>query len=380
MTGTQWLEVLVTFSCQVLVVIVASHLLERVVFKSADRCAIWNTCFLSILFLACAGLMLPRLHLVRPWGFADPSTLLAVAKVELIAAKTLFAIWSGGAFIAILQWGVRGLLLHRSIRRCHRLAPREVRKLLGMSRAAYDGSSLPTLLISDEADGPYCLQLHRPMIVLPRILLDASRDELRIVMLHEMSHLQSHHPLQLFLQQLVQAICWFHPAIWRASRRASLMREYTCDDAVLAEGVKQAAYLRILMQIAERSESAKRGSAIGFGKTRTELVLRAKRLVEAATDKHNSGHGNRVIGKRVALFCLILVTSLLPSVSIPCDPLSSSRSNWSSWPTWTARTLHCFGMHVRDYEVFDRRVRTFEQLHDNGNDDTVRLGAFAHAL
>jgi beta-lactamase regulating signal transducer with metallopeptidase domain len=378
MTGSQWLEVLLSFSCQVLVLILVSHYLERVVFRPADRCAVWSTCFLGILFLACSGLLLPRLHLVRPWAFAEPETLMSVGEAEILAARLLLALWGIGAFLAMLAWGIRGLNLHRTLKRCQELTPHQAQKLLGMSRKAYDGSSLPTLLISDDCDGPFCLQLHRPKIVLPRILLNGTRDELRIVLLHELTHLESNHPLQLFLQQLVQVICWFHPAIWRASFRASLMREYTCDDAILGQSVKRAAYLRILLHIAERTESLHRPSTCGFGKTPTELVLRVKRLVEASTGKQNVDSGYRVVGKRAAVLSLVLVTCLLTQVCIPSDPMSSSRSKWSTWPAWTARTLHCFGMHVRDYEVFDRRVRSFEQLHDDGEYAAVRLHAFSH--
>jgi beta-lactamase regulating signal transducer with metallopeptidase domain len=355
----------------VLVVILASHLLERAVFRPADRCAVWNTCFISILFLALAGLVLPRLHLVRPWTFVDPKQLMSVAAAEVLAAKILFGIWSAGAFMVLVRWGSCGLLLYRSLRHCRRLTPKQVQKLLGMSRTAYEGSSMPTLLISDNADGPYCLQLHRPVIVLPQILLDGTRDELRIVLLHELSHLRSNHPLQLFLQQLAQVICWFHPAIWRASRQASLAREYTCDDAVVDAGVKRAAYLRVLLQIAERSESIRRPSIIGFSKIPTELVLRAKRLVECARGKQDVEESYSVTRKWAAVLALVLVTSLLTLVSIPADPMSSSRTRWSAWPTWTARTLHCFGLPVRDYEIFDRRVRIFEQLHENGEYGSV---------
>jgi len=378
MTGTQWLEVLLSFSCQVLILILATHAFERAVLRPADRCAVWNTCFLAILFLTCTGLLLPRLHVVRPWASAEPTMLMSVASVQGLAAKALLGIWCGGAIISLARWGIRGVLLHRSLKHCQRLNPADVQELLGMSRPAYDGSSMPTLLVSDHADGPYCLQLHRPTIVLPRILLKGTRDEMRIVLLHELSHLECNHPMQLFLQQVAQVICWFHPAVWRASRRASLMREYTCDNAVVDAGVKRAAYLRILLHIAERSENTRRPAAIGFGRIPTELVLRAKRLVESANGSEGVAGGHRVIGKRAAVFCLVLITCLLTQVSVPSDPMSSSRTIWSTWPTWTARTLHCFGMHVRDYEIFDRRVRSFEQLHEHGQYDGMRLSALAH--
>jgi hypothetical protein len=51
-------------------------------------------------------------------------------------------------------------------------------------------------------------------------------------------------------------------------------------------------------------------------------------------------------------------------VTVPLDPLSSSRSVWSPWPSWTAEMLHCFGYTLRDYEPFDARVQLYELQHN----------------
>jgi bla regulator protein blaR1 len=204
----------------------------------------------------------------------------------------------------------------------------------------------------------------------PRLLFEGTRDDLRNVLFHELAHLRSNHPVQLFLQQLTHVVCWFHPAVWRASARASLMREYTCDDAVVNEGVKCANYLRTLLRIAESNKRLSQQGAIAFGRTPTELMLRAKRLVELAQGKQTIGRGIRSLGKPAAVAILLAVTCLMTQVSIPSDPMSSSRTAWSTWPTWSAQCLHCFGVTVRDYELFDRRVRPYEQIFDGGEEDT----------
>ena len=370
MTATQWLEVLLSFSLQVFVVILASSALERWLVKPADRCSIWSTCFVSILVLGSAGLLLPRLHLLRPWVFAEPETLIAAAAVERRIAEALVSVWCIGATFAIAKWMLRGVLLRRSVKHCEQLPPEQVRELLGPSRRLRSEDELPTVLISDRADGPYCFQLHQATIVVPRLLLDGTRDDLRNVLFHELAHLRGNHPVQLFLQQLAHVICWFHPAVWRASARASLMREYTCDDAVVDEGVKCAAYLRTLLRIAERNEHLSQQGAIAFGRTPTELMLRAKRLVELAQGKQAVTRGIQSLGKPAAVAILLTVTCVMTQVTIPSDPMSSSRTAWSTWPTWSAQCLHCFGVTVRDYELFDRRVRPYEQLFDGGGGET----------
>jgi beta-lactamase regulating signal transducer with metallopeptidase domain len=225
------------------------------------------------------------------------------------------------------------------------------------------------LLISDEAEGPFCCQLHQAIIVLPRFLLEGKQEDLRHVLIHELEHLKTNHPVHLFIQHFAQVLCWFHPAVWSAAWQASITREYACDDAAASQGANCAAYLRTLLHIAERCEQKKNLAAIGFTKTPSEIILRAKRLLDLATHSP-SYRGSKL--RRTAVICILLtLTCSMTQLWVPFDPLSSSRSRWSPWPTWTAASLHCFGISVRDYEQFDRRVQVHELLLESGGQDTL---------
>ena len=223
---------------------------------------------------------------------------------------------------------------------------------------------MPIVLISDDADGPFCWQLHEPTIVLPRFLLAGGRDDLNHVLVHELEHLKTNHPFQLFLQHLVQVVCWFHPAVWNAGWWASLVREFTCDEAAANHGANSAAYLRTLLHIAERCEQKKNPCAIGFGRSSSEIVLRARRLVQLANGAAH-GRGRIRLGRKTATCVLVGVTCLMSLGWIPIDPLASSRSVWSPWPRWTAKSFHCFGCNLRDYEQYDRCIQMHEILRDS---------------
>lgn len=363
MTAAQWLEVLASYSVQVLIVIAACKLLERVVAHSSDRCAIWNTGFFSVLVLCCAALLLPRLHLIQPWSRLQPHMLLTVSTAQAVMGKLFLAIWCIGATVSLIRWIVRGHRLRRTLRRCERLPAHEVGLLLSLIDSDATDRHLPVVLISNETDSPFCWQFHQPTVVLPRFLLEGSRDDVRHVLVHELEHLKTNHPFHLFLQHLAQVVCWFHPAVWNASSRASLMREFSCDEAAADHGANSAAYLRTLLRIAERCEQNRNASAIGFGNAPSEIVLRARRLVNLANGTHQR-HPRRALGRKAAMCTLVATTCLTCFVWIPCDPLASSRSVWSPWPRWTAKTLHCFGCSLRDYEQYDRRTQVYEILHD----------------
>ena len=359
MTTAQWLEVVLSYALQVLLVVAACKGLERWIAKTSDRCTIWSDCFLCILFLCCTAMVLPRLHLIQPWSQLEPRTLLTVTAAQDFVGRLLLAVWCIGMSVTLLRWIVRGQYLRRMLKTCEQMSPEDVQKLFGHTKIGVASSQLPVVLISDAAQGPFCWQLHRATIVLPRFLLEGSRDDLRHVLLHEVEHLTTNHPFQLFWQHLVQVICWFHPAVWNAASRASLLREFTCDEVAAGNGADSAAYLRTLLRIAERCERTKNASTMSFGRTPSEIVLRARRLVDITKNTHRD-LTSRTLGRRSAAAVLFAATLLISLIWIPMDPLASSRSMWSPWPRWTTQAAHCFGVSLRDYEHFDRRSQLFE--------------------
>ncbi len=379
MTATQWLEVVASFSLQVLVVIGACKLLERTIAKTSDRCAIWSNCFLCILLLGCAAIVLPRLHLIQPWSQLEPHTLLTVSAAQNIIGRLLLAVWCIGMAVSLLRWFVRGHSLRRTLRECEWMPADRVAKLLGQSNIGTDNQQLPVVLISDGTHGPFCWQLHRATIVLPRFLLEGSHDDLRNVLVHELEHLTTNHPMQLFWQHMVQVMCWFHPAVWNAASRASLLREFTCDEAAANNGENSAAYLRTLLRIVERCEQTQNASAIGFGRTSSEIVLRARRLV-AISKTSQSRKPRGIVGRRAAACVLAAITVLMSLIWIPSDPFASPRSFWSPWPRWSAEAAHCFGCNLRDYEQYDRRSQLFEIARQADDRSTAAPGLAAEGV
>lgn len=359
MTASQWLEVLISFSVQVGILITACTILERTVVQTSDRCTVWNTFFLSVLMLGVGAILLPRLHLFHPWTYLESQTVLAVSTTQSAIGSAVLLIWCTGALLSLAHWIVRGYLLHRTLQHCERLSDEKSRSLLELVPFDFPGGVQPIVLISDDADGPFCWQFHRPTLVLPRFLLDGDANDLRHVLLHELEHLKTNHPAQLFLQNLAQVVCWFHPSVWKAGLIASLARELTCDEVAARAGAGSAAYLRTLLHIAERCEQKRNVSAISFSRTPSEIVLRARRLVELAKNPQPAGPKWR-LGSATICIAILAIMVGASLIWIPSDPLASPRSMWSPWPKWTAQALHCFGYNLRDYEEFDRRTQVYE--------------------
>jgi len=378
MTTAQWLEVLISFSVQVVMLISACTILERTVAQTSDRNTIWNTCFLSVLLLGANAVLLPRLRLFHPWSEVESQTVLSVSAVQSVVGTVVLSVWCVGAALSLLRWMLRAYWLRLTLRGCERLADDRAAAILRLAEFDFDRANGPDILISNDADGPFCWQLHRPTLVLPRFLLEGDRDDLRHVLLHELEHLRTNHPFQLFLQHVAQVVCWFHPSVWRAGSIASLVRELTCDEFAARAGAGSAAYLRTLLHIAERCEQKRESATIGFSRSPSEIVMRARRLVELAKNPPRSGR-TRVGGCRAASAAVLTATCIIGLVWIPSDPLASPRSVWSPWPKWTATALHCLGCNLRDYEPFERRTRVFELQREGSEKSSFRYSPHAPA-
>src|SRR6185436_12522667 len=88
--------------------------------------------------------------------------------------------------------------------------------------------SLPCLL------EPCVVGLARPRLLLPcGIERRLSADQLHAVIAHELCHVRRHDNVTAAIHMIVEALCWFHPAVWLIGARLIDERERACDEAVL---------------------------------------------------------------------------------------------------------------------------------------------------
>ena len=375
MTSASALEFGLTLCLHVSVVVLATVVLVRWVADARGASRLWTICFVSILGLLAVGLLLPHRRLFAFPSFASRETVLGIVNWETRLASGLFSLWLAGALVAVIGRGVRCLRLLAFLKRRCRIAALPADLFGGESPLERDHRLKGLkILVSDEIQGPFCWQLQRPVIVLPGYLIKQARQltkvdraALRHVILHELEHLRTKHPMQHFLQGACSAVLWFHPAVWFAARRAELTREYLCDEVAAVTDGKIAGYLRTLATIAERcrgqSCSGLPPGTLAFGNQKSTLIRRTDRLVALA--ERPMQPAPRAGRTALALAGLVCATIMVQQVWLPTNAMASSRSGWSPWPTWTARALHTFEIRVRDFEPFDERTEMHELIGDD---------------
>lgn len=362
MSATQFLEFIVSVSCQAAVIVCFTHWLCRIVETPRLQCQLWNICHLLVLTVTLSGLVLPHLRVAHPWQLVSYQSLEQAATSGNFAGRTLLFIWGTGVMVSLALLIREWWRAFRFLETCREANDVEAARIIesGASTTQSDtaAAAKTRLLISDDLGSPFCCQWHRPCLVFPEFMLDYPTNELRYIARHEVEHLRSGHPLQLFVERLVGTAFWFHPVIAWASRQASLAREYACDDVAVNEKLEIVSYLKTLLAIAERGLSEETcGAKLFFGRGASIIALRGRRLLARAELAARAALPTHALRAQFTLVALGVVTSC---AWLPLDALASGQSHWSPWPQWSAQVLRSFDIPARDFEPYETRSRLHE--------------------
>ena len=136
------------------------------------------------------------------------------------------------------------------------------------------------ILISSIADGPSVVGVLRPVILLPAAtLLGLTPQQLEAVLVHELAHIRRYDYLVNIVQMMIEALLFYHPAVWWTSARIRRERELCCDDAAVAVCGDSLGYARALASL-ERLRATT--PSLALASTDGPLAFRIKRLIGAA--------------------------------------------------------------------------------------------------
>jgi beta-lactamase regulating signal transducer with metallopeptidase domain len=185
----------------------------------------------------------------------------------------LAAVWLGVAVLLLARLFVANILFARRLRRGERVTDPALLALLAQTSHEVGLSNPPPLLVTDAVRSPATAGVWRPMLLVPRGLLESlSVAEQRAVLLHELAHVRCHDVAVNWLLAILQAFHWFNPFIWFAFSRLRAEREVARDAMVLgitssteSGGDESAAraYARTLLMLAERMSTAVAGGPGG---------------------------------------------------------------------------------------------------------------------
>ncbi len=269
----------------------------------ALRCALWTLVFVRLVLPpdlthpwsagAMAGRLLPSSQLLEKARDAAPSDATSASPPRALTLPGSHSRpasglpWPVGPAVFWLAGAAAGLFVYWRRCRVYRTVIREAptvtdpraeavasswRKSLGIRR--------PVRLVSSRAPvSPFTAGVLRPVVFLPRPVLDDAA-LLEPVLAHELAHVARWDSLWLLLQNVVQAVYFFHPVVWLAGRRLDQERERTCDALVLGDGrVSRRDYAASLLAVLKLSP---RGLAVPHLITRKRrYAMRLSSILEA---------------------------------------------------------------------------------------------------
>lgn len=229
--------------------------------------------------------------------------------------------------------------------------------------------------IVEELDSPITIGWIRPMILIPASLITGMTPSyLEALIAHELAHISRFDYLVNFLQNLIEMVLFFHPAVWWISKRIRIERENIADDlaaSMLGEPRRLALALQELEYIQFTTPQLSQAAHGG------NLMLRIKRLVRPEAQSISWKTAVAVIGISAACLGLVANAHVAPIQTPKPDKVVSGRefmgrvnfSNHGCTPEYPKESLATKEVGVTRLKVFmttDGSVEKVDVLKSSG--------------
>jgi GWxTD domain-containing protein len=187
------------------------------------------------------------------------------------------AVWMAG----VLAFSIRlfgGWRFIARLRSTGHPAPVEWQQCLDRIAERVGATRSVRLLVSSLVNVPTVIGWLRPVILVPiECLAGLPAGHITALLGHEVAHIRRHDYLASILQSIVEAMLFYHPAVWWISDQIRSERELCCDDLAVAACGDVLIYARALAELETRRPSR---SAPVLAANGGSLVNRIRRLVE----------------------------------------------------------------------------------------------------
>jgi TonB family protein len=295
--------------------------------SAAQRHFVWLLAFASLLIVpAAAWLMPPVLPKLMP-ARATPQVIVTVGSSEPAATaapslpaapqgvplSTLFGgLWIAGTAVLTIRTAAGLMLCARRRRRSETLervntACRQLASDLGLGR-------IIDVRLSSHVSTPETFGLLQPAILLPPASAEWTQERLRIVLLHELIHIQRHDWAVHFMARLAVSVFWFNPLSWYALARLQNEREQACDDDVLRFGIAHSDYASELVDIARTIRADPPSLAVAMARP-AHLEGRIRAILDPQLNRRRLTLKNKIF----ALVPAMLVMATASLVTAPAQ-------------------------------------------------------------
>ena len=135
---------------------------------------------------------------------------------------------------------------------------------------------------------PVVVGFLKPMILFPMGVINRlAPEEVEAILAHELAHVLRHDYIFNIFQSIVEALFYYHPAVWWLSGQIRNERESACDDIAINLINSKMNYAKALVTIQEMAYYPM-NTALGFaGQKKNQFVMRMHRILNVQQNKTN---------------------------------------------------------------------------------------------
>jgi GWxTD domain-containing protein len=189
----------------------------------------------------------------------------------------ILAIWFAGVIFFLARFNVGLILAERMKSIAAQAAPADLQRLFFDLRHRLGITRTVKLANSALVQVPTVIGWLKPVVLIPLgCLTGLSPVQIEAIFAHELAHIQRHDYLVSVAQSLVEALLFYHPAVWWVSKQVRKERENCCDDLAVKICGDSLGYAKALSLLEEHRSTY---PAVSLGANGGALVMRIRRLL-----------------------------------------------------------------------------------------------------
>lgn len=230
-------------------------------------------------------------------------------------------VWGLGIGIMSILYLISDIKIRRIRKASLPLQNRQIRELYDRCLSDMKINKRIPLYSSAYLSSPMAAGLVKPVIILPiHMLSEFTEEEIRFILLHELTHIKHR---DLFLNRflaLMQALYWFHPVVWIGLREMRKDQEVDCDLSVLTilEENSYLDYGKTLIRFAE-TMSGRFSFATQIAGSEKEI----KRRIRCIASYHKESRWKQWKSRLILTITSMMLLAFIPVISVHASDGSS---------------------------------------------------------
>jgi HEAT repeat protein/beta-lactamase regulating signal transducer with metallopeptidase domain len=250
------------------------------------------------------------------------------AGARLPIGAWLLYIWAAGAALVLARFLLGTLVVHWFTWRAGPVQATSWASLNETMSFAVGLGHPVKLLKSERAATPMTFGVLDPVVLLPHDADEWPEERRRVVLLHELAHVQRLDSLTNIFATLACALYWFNPLVWLAVRRLRAEGERACDDWVLRAGMRASTYAEHLLDMVKTIGRLHTPAAALPMAQRSTFEGRLLAILEPGMNRNGTRRGQAV-----------LLTGVIALVVLPLAALTAPATAHSTLADDPAQTI-----------------------------------------